>query len=254
MRVFRGFDELPSFGNAVVTVGSFDGLHSGHLQLLERCRELAKSSDAESVVLTFETHPRVVLRRAEGLRLLTTLEEKSILLEQLGIDNLIVIPFDRDFSRLTHEAFIRNYLIEKVGAKTLVVGYNHHFGRDSEGSYNSVVKLGKDYNIEISKVDEWRDAEGNNVSSTVVRTLLSRGEADRAISLLKRPYLIMAQIDGDGRVWCPDALKLIPAEGRYRALVDGVERVVVVDSQGIMWCTDAIQRAKIEILGEAKTL
>ncbi len=251
MRVFRGFDELPAFDNAVVTVGSFDGLHSGHLVLLDRCRELARERGGESVVLTFETHPRVVLRRAEGLRLLTTLEEKILLLESLGVDNLIVIPFDRDFSRLTYEAFVGRYLIDKVGAQLLVVGYNHHFGRDSEGSYSSVVKLGEDYNIEVSKVDEWRDAAGENVSSTVVRRLLSTGEIERAVGLLQRPYLILGQVDGDGRLWCSDALKQIPSQGRYRALVDGVERVVVVDADGVLWCSDVLHDVRIEILGLA---
>ncbi len=250
--MYRGFDELPVFSNAVVTVGSFDGLHSGHLVLLDRCRELARERSGESVVLTFETHPRVVLRRAEGLRLLTTLEEKILLLESLGIDNLIVIPFDRDFSRLTYEAFVKRYLIEKVGATALVVGYNHHFGRDSEGSYNSVVKLGEDYDIEVSKVDEWRDKEGDNVSSTVVRRLLSQDDIDRAVDLLQRPYLILGQVDGDGRLWCNDALKQIPSHGRYRALIDGVERVVVVDADGVMWCSDVLHDVKIEVLGVAK--
>ncbi len=249
MRVFKGFDELPSFSGAVVTVGSFDGLHSGHLVLLDKCRELARERGGESVVLTFETHPRVVLRRSEGLKLLTTLEEKTLLLESLGIDNLIVIPFDRDFSRLTYEAFVKLYLIEKVGAKSLVIGYNHHFGRDSEGSYSSVVKLGEDYNIEIEKVDEWRDSDGQNVSSTVVRKLISTGEIDGALALLQRPYLILGQVDGDGRLWCSDALKLIPSEGRYRALIDGVERVVVVTADGVMWCHDVLHQVKIEILG-----
>lgn len=249
--MFRGFDELPAFDNAVVTVGSFDGLHSGHLVLLDRCRELARERGGESVVLTFETHPRVVLRRAEGLRLLTTLEEKILLLEGLGVDNLIVIPFDRDFSRLTYEAFVGRYLIDKVGAKVLVVGYNHHFGRDSEGSYSSVVKLGEDYNIEVSKVDEWRDTKGENVSSTVVRRLLSTGEIERAVGLLQRPYLILGQVDCDGRLWCSDALKQIPLQGRYRALVDGVERVVVVDVDGVLWCSDVLHDVRIEILGLA---
>ncbi len=254
MRVFRGFGELPSFDGAVATVGSFDGLHSGHLVLLNRCRELARKSGGESVVLTFETHPRVVLRRAEGLRLLTTLEEKIMLLDKLGIDNLIIIPFDRDFSRLSYEAFVRNYLIDKVGVKTLVVGYDHHFGRDNEGSYNSVLRLSEECGVAISKVDKWRSDDGEDVSSTVVRTLLSRGDVERGVSLLERPYLILCQVDADGRVWCADALKLIPAEGRYSALIDGVEGVVCVDRDGVMWCKGAIHSVAIEILGLAKSL
>lgn len=254
MRVFRGFEALPSFGGAVATVGSFDGLHCGHIALLDRCRELAQKSGGESVVLTFETHPRVVLRRAEGLRLLTTLDEKVMLLEQMGIDNLIVIPFDRDFSRLSYEEFVRSYLVDKVGVKSLVVGYDHHFGRDNEGSYSSVMKLGEAYGVEISKVDKRTTEDGKDVSSTVVRTLFSRGEVERGVELLQRPYLILGQVDADGRLWCSDALKLIPAEGRYRAVVNGEQSVVCVDGDGVMWCRDVIHGVVIEISGRAECL
>ncbi len=128
MRVFYGFDALPHFVRPTVTVGSYDGVHSGHLALLRTVAGRARAQGGESVVLTFEPHPRVTLGRADGLRLLTSLEEKIYLLGQQGIDNLIVIPFDKAFSALAPDTFIRDYLVGRIGAETLVVGFNHRFG------------------------------------------------------------------------------------------------------------------------------
>lgn len=249
MRVFKGFDNLPKFNNAVVTLGSFDGVHCGHIALLNKCTELAQSVDGESVVLTFEIHPRVVLGRSEGLRLLMTLEEKISVLEEHGVDNLIVIPFDRDFSRLSHDEFVKRYLVELLGVRCFVAGYNHHLGRGSEGGYSSFVKLSEEYGFDICRVDEWCDVMGNNVSSTVVRSLVARGDIDRVTSLLSRPYRIVAQVDSEGRVWSSDALKLFPAEGEYRVSIDGVPSQIRVDSSGAMWCQEEGQkRITIDIL------
>ncbi len=250
MRVFRGFDSLPNLGNTVVTVGSFDGVHRGHLSLLERACEVAKAKGVESVVLTFEPHPRVVLGQADGLRLLTTLEEKSRVLESCGVDNLIVIPFNKEFSRLTYDAFIKEYLSAKVGLDTLVVGYNHNMGRGSEGLYSSFVEMGASCGFDICKVDEWRDDDGMQVSSTVLRMLVARGEMLRAASLMSRPYLIVGRADGDGRVWSPDALKLYPAEGRYKVLLNGVEWYITVDDKGALWCEKESRDVVIEIISD----
>ena len=130
MRVFHGFDALPHFVRPAVTVGSYDGVHLGHRALIGRLIAEARANGGESIVLTFEPHPRITLGKAEGLRLLTTLDEKTALLEELGVDNVIVIPFDRAFIALSGEEFADDYLIGKVGAETLVAGYNHRFGHD----------------------------------------------------------------------------------------------------------------------------
>ena len=122
MRVFHGFNSLPQFICPVVTVGSYDGVHLGHRALIDRLVAEARTSGGESIVLTFEPHPRITLGRAEGLLLLTTLDEKVRLLETLGVDNVIVIPFDRTFSALSGEEFVREYLLRRLGARTLVVG------------------------------------------------------------------------------------------------------------------------------------
>lgn len=127
MKVFKGLNNLPPFRNAVATMGSFDGVHSGHRELLHRVASTAAASDGESIVLTFEPHPRYVLGSGDGLRLLSTLDEKLWLLERSGIDNVIVLPFTVEFSRTSPREFIEND-IAGIGIRRLVVGYNHRFG------------------------------------------------------------------------------------------------------------------------------
>ena len=139
MRVFHGFENLPSFRSPAATVGSYDGVHSGHRVLLDRIRREAAAVGGESIVLTFDPHPRVTLGTQERLRLLTSLEEKIYLLDRFGIDNLIVIPFDRAFSRIPSESFVKDYLIGKVGVKNLVVvGFMTHMCINStaRGAFN----------------------------------------------------------------------------------------------------------------------
>lgn len=173
MRVFYGFDALPHFVRPTVTVGSYDGVHSGHLALLRTVAGRARAQGGESVVLTFEPHPRVTLGRADGLRLLTSLEEKIYLLGQQGIDNLIVIPFDKAFSALAPDTFIRDYLVGRIGAETLVVGFNHRFGRDKQGSYDYLGSHG--FGLEVVEVGEC-DVDAEKVSSTVIRRLVAQGD------------------------------------------------------------------------------
>lgn len=181
MRIFHGFDALPRFRHAAATVGSFDGVHRGHRALIGHLVDEARKCDGESVVLTFEPHPRITLGRAEGLVLLTTFEEKAALLEELGVDNLIVIPFDRSFSRLSCREFIEEYLLGKVGVETLVVGFNHRFGHD--GVDFSTLEI---EGLRIVRVDEER-VTGEKVSSTVIRNLMAEGDIAEAERLLGHP-------------------------------------------------------------------
>lgn len=177
MRVFRGFDNLCLAERPVVaTVGSFDGLHAGHRVLLARLRSEAAAIDGQSVVVTFDPHPRTVLGGA--VELLTPLEEKIRLLEELGIDNLIVIPFDREFARLGGEEFLRDYLIGRIGAQVLVAGFDHRFGRDG-------FLPPADGSIRVVRVAA-HEVDGQPVSSTRIRRLASRGCAEEVERLLGR--------------------------------------------------------------------
>lgn len=178
IRVFHGFGALPRFVHPVVTVGSYDGVHRGHRALIERLVAEARAAGGESIVLTFDPHPRVTLGRGEGLRLLTTLDEKIALLGELGVDNVIVIPFDRAFSALTGAEFVDRYLIGRVGAETLVAGYNHRFGHDRLDC-DTLAASGR---LRIVKVEPCI-VDGQRVSSTLIRRLLEEGKTAEAARL-----------------------------------------------------------------------
>ena len=178
IRVFHGFGALPRFVHPVVTVGSYDGVHRGHRALIERLVAEARAAGGESIVLTFDPHPRITLGRGEGLRLLTTLDEKIALLGELGVDNVIVIPFDRAFSALTGAEFVDSYLIGRVGAETLVAGYNHRFGHDRLDC-DALAASGR---LRIVKVEPCT-VDGQRVSSTLIRRLLEEGKTAEAARL-----------------------------------------------------------------------
>lgn len=178
IRVFHGFGALPRFVHPVVTVGSYDGVHRGHRALIERLVAEARAAGGESIVLTFDPHPRITLGRGEGLRLLTTLNEKIALLGELGVDNVIVIPFDRAFSALTGAEFVDSYLIGRVGAETLVAGYNHRFGHDRLDC-DTLAASGR---LKIVKVEPCT-VDGQRVSSTLIRRLLEEGKTAEAARL-----------------------------------------------------------------------
>ena len=182
MRVFYGFEHLPHFDHPAVTVGSYDGVHLGHRALIERLVGEARAAGGESIVMTFEPHPRIALGRAEGLRLLTTLDEKIALLEGLGVDNLIVIPFDRTFSALTGREFVDRYLIGRLGAETLVAGFNHRFGHDGLACVDPQVCE----RLRVVRVGPCT-VDGVRVSSTAIRQRFESGDLAGAEHLLGHP-------------------------------------------------------------------
>lgn len=182
MRVFYGFEHLPHFDHPAVTVGSYDGVHLGHRALIERLVGEARAAGGVSIVMTFEPHPRIALGRAEGLRLLTTLDEKIALLEGLGVDNLIVIPFDRTFSALTGREFVDRYLIGRLGAETLVAGFNHRFGHDGLACDDPQVCE----RLRVIRVGPCT-VDGVRVSSTAIRQRFESGDLAGAEHLLGHP-------------------------------------------------------------------
>lgn len=218
MKVVWGFDNPPTLCNAVATVGSYDGVHRGHRVLLDEVIRRAKECGGESVVLTFEPHPRITLGNDEGLRLLSTFEEKCRLLERVGIDNVVVIPFDKAFSQLSREEFIDDYLVGKLGIKQLIVGYNHHFGHNKEGNHSFLLQHGALQVVEIAQYL----ADGNKVSSTVIRKALGEGDIALARQMLGHPYIIVGMADERGVV-VTDRWKLLPADGVYDCCIEGEE-------------------------------
>ena len=152
MKVYRGLEEFEKLDNAVVTTGTFDGVHQGHRKILDRLMEVAKKSNGESVLLTFFPHPRMVLQPESDLKLINTIDEKIKLLRKEGIDHLIIQPFTKEFSRTTSLEFVRDLLVNQIGTKKLVIGYDHHFGRNREGSFDHLKEFGPIYGFEVEEI------------------------------------------------------------------------------------------------------
>lgn len=216
MKVVWGFDNPPLLHNAVATVGSYDGVHRGHCILLDEVIRRAKECGGESIVLTFEPHPRITLGNDEGLRLLSTFEEKCRLLERVGVDYVVVIPFDEAFSRLSREEFTDDYLVGKLGIKQLVVGYNHHFGHNKEGDHSFLQQHGA---LQVVQVAQYTD-NGGKISSTVIRKAMADGDMALARQLLGHSYPVIGVADDKGVVLV-DKYKLLPANGRYACTING---------------------------------
>lgn len=217
--------------NSVVTVGTFDGVHAGHHVLINRVVEKAKVVNGRSVIVTFDPHPREIINPGkDGIRLLTSLNERSELLADLGVDLMVVIPFDRDFSLLTSEEFIRDVIWEKIGVKKFIIGYDHQFGRNREGTIDTVMKVGRELGFGAHVVSK-QEVEDRTVSSTVIRRALQdTGDVKLAANLLERSYMLHGTvIHGDKRgktigfptanISVDDHRKIIPKMGVYAVKV-----------------------------------
>ncbi len=239
MRVFTDMNSLPVFRNPVVTVGSFDGVHRGHKSLLEIMREKSCVSKGETIVVTFAEHPRNVLKSGEALQLLTSLNEKILLLEKEGIDNLVVMPFDDAVSRLSPEDFIRDFIIGKLGAKELVVGYNHHFGHNKNGSAATLQGMEAKYGFHIYEAPKLSYGE-MKISSTTIRKAISEGNMRQAGKMMGHPYTIMATVGEEGELMTGEPLKLLPPHGRYFVDVNGVNGIFTVGGNGSVTLETAV--------------
>lgn len=236
MKVYHNIDDFTPLKNAVVTIGTFDGVHQGHREIISRIIELAKEINGESVILTFFPHPRMILHpEDQNLKLITTIDEKAELLEALGVDHLIITPFSRDFSNQSAEDYIREVLVKKIGTKRIVIGYDHRFGKDRQGGLADLQRLAPQYGFEVIEIPE-QDIDAVAVSSTRIREALLQGDIAKANNFLGYPfYLTGMVIKGDqlGRqLGYPTAnlqvieqYKLIPADGIYssKVLIKGIE-------------------------------
>lgn len=243
MRIFRGLDNLPRFQGAVATMGSFDGLHCGHRVLLDRVLERKAQLGGESVVITFDPHPRYVLGTGEGMQLLSTIEEKALLLEQAGIDNLLIIPFTIAFSQTSPQEFITT-LSERIGIQTMVVGYNHRFGHKKEGNYDYLSS--RRGNMEILMVEQQQVAK-SKVSSTIVRQNIAKGLMERASAMLSRPYIIICQSLGDGSLAGIAPQKMLPPAGAYVVNVNGEKNELWIGQQRTLHLAHAATEGKVLI-------
>ena len=226
MNVNYGIQEFKKLENAVVTSGTFDGVHLGHQKILKRLNEVAELTNGESVVITFYPHPRSVISPDNQIvKLLSTLDEKIELLEKSGVNHLLIIPFTREFSELSSEEFIQKILIETIGTKTLVIGYDHRFGKNREGGFD-YLKLNKEkYGFGIEEISR-QDIENVGVSSSKIRKALQEGDVPSADHFLGRNYSLSGVIVKGkqlGRtigfptanIQVREIAKLIPLDGVY---------------------------------------
>lgn len=215
MRIDYGFDTISADVRSVVTIGSFDGVHSGHKVLLSALKQMAKRLDAESVVVTFDPHPRIAMGRAEGMGLLSTIEERALLLEREGIDRMVVARFDENFRSQPYDSFVRESLVAKLGMVGMIVGYNHRLGRGNEGNYDSLQPLAAECGFELERVSQHL-VDGGKISSTVVRDVMVQGDMREVAHLLGQRYIVVGDAKS-GIVDIADEYKLLPTSGVYNA-------------------------------------
>lgn len=230
MRIYYSLDDFTRLKYAIVTSGTFDGVHLGHQKILGRLKEIAAKNSGETVVITFWPHPRLILQPDdESLRLLNTFEEKAELLKQQGIQHLLRIPFTKEFSQITSQAFIKNILVDIIGTKKLVIGYDHRFGNNREGSFEQLKLNGPTYGFDVEEIER-QDVDHVGVSSSKIRQALESGDIETATHFLGRPYSMTGSVvKGDklGRVLgYPTANidldsrhKLIPSDGIYAVTI-----------------------------------
>jgi riboflavin kinase/FMN adenylyltransferase len=231
LKIYNQLSEFKKLDHAVVTIGTFDGVHYGHQKIIKRLCELARATGGESVILTFFPHPRLIIDpENQDLKMINTIKEKAQILADLGVDHLIITPFTRDFSNLNPEEYIQNVLVETIGTKHLIVGYDHRFGKDRKGGMPELEVCAKkfDYNIEV--IDE-QDINDVAVSSTKIRQALLSGDVALAAKYLGYHFSLQGRvIKGDkiGRtigfptanLFVEESYKLIPSDGIYAVTVD----------------------------------
>ncbi|HEY4785445.1 MAG TPA: bifunctional riboflavin kinase/FAD synthetase [Bacteroidales bacterium] len=228
MKVHYNFDNY-KVQKPVITVGAFDGVHKGHVEILNLVRNYALKINGESIVVTFWPHPRLVLNHDESIRLLNTLDEKLSLFANAGIDHVVVIPFTEEFSELSSNQFIEEIMVKKLNVNHLIVGFNHHFGKGREGNFETMKEHAGHFGFTIEKLDA-QMVENEKVSSTLIRKALNEGDIELANKCLGYHYSITGKVlEGKkiGRtigfptanVLINEAFKLVPKVGVYAVIV-----------------------------------
>ena len=193
MKVFNSISSYVSQKQSIVTIGTFDGVHIGHQEIIEKIIEDAKNSDCESLILTFFPHPRMVLAHESGVKLLNTINEKIELLQKIGLSDLIIHPFDETFSQLSAEEFVADILVEKLKIKKIILGHDHRFGKNRSASIEDLIIFGKKYNFEVEQISAQK-IDQVAISSTKIRTALLEGNITLANQYLGYQYSFSGKV------------------------------------------------------------
>lgn len=231
MKIYKNIDEFKGVDYPVVTVGTFDGVHIGHQKIIKRLTEEARKNNGETVLITFHPHPRLIIHSdSKNFKFINTQKRKFELLEKAGIDHLIIIPFTKEFSRQTSEEFIKNIVVDKVKTKKLVIGYNHHFGKNRLGDFRNLFDLGRKYGFKVEKIPV-QDVKNIAISSTKIRKALNEGKIRKANELLGYDYSITGKVVHGSRIGhtigfptanidVENEYKLIAANGVYACRIE----------------------------------
>ncbi|ARS41106.1 riboflavin biosynthesis protein RibF [Sphingobacteriaceae bacterium GW460-11-11-14-LB5] len=244
MKIYHNLSDFKKLDNAIVTIGTFDGVHFGHQKIIKQLVEKAKSDKGESVILTFFPHPRMIIDpENQDLKMINTINEKAKILKGLGVDHLIITPFTRDFSNQLPEDYIKNTLVNNIGTKHIIIGYDHRFGKDRSGNLNDLKAAGLHYGFSVEEIME-QDIHDVAVSSTKIRQALLAGDVSLANDYLGYPFSIFGRvIKGDkiGRtigfptanIFVEETYKLIPGDGIYAVTVEMESEVRSPESEDI---------------------
>lgn len=231
MKVYHSLEEVPEIRNLIVTQGTFDGVHPGHVKVLKKVIETAKNVRGESMLITFYPHPRLVLYPNDNsLRLLNTIAEKGDLIEKAGIDHMLVLPFTDEVARLSPLDFVRSILVEKLNIHTIIIGYDHRFGKNREGSFEDLLSFGEMFEFKVIEIPA-SEVDDIAISSTRIRKALLSGDLNQANALLGRPYSLRGTVIHGKQVGrkigfptanikITDSYKLIPFTGVYAVWVN----------------------------------
>ncbi|MEH3112953.1 bifunctional riboflavin kinase/FAD synthetase [Pedobacter terrae] len=231
MKIYHNLSEFKKLDNAIVTIGTFDGVHFGHQKIIKQLVQKAKTDHGESVILTFFPHPRMIIDpENQDLKMINTINEKAEILKGLGVDHLIITPFTRDFSNQLPEDYIKNILVDNIGTKHIIIGYDHRFGKDRSGNLSVLKAAGTHFGFTVEEIME-QDIHDVAVSSTKIRQALLAGDVGLANDYLGYPFSIFGRvIKGDkiGRtigfptanIFVEETYKLIPGDGIYAVTVE----------------------------------
>lgn len=239
MRVYRSIEEF-SARNPIVTIGMFDGVHAGHRAILRQLEQSKQNLDGESVLLTFWPHPRIFFGKTEGFKMLTTMDEKLCMLEQLGLDVCLILPFTADFARLSPEEYISTIIHRGIGAKKVVIGHDHRYGHNGSGNFDLMQDYGNRLGFNVEQISAF-SFENQTISSTKIRNNIAQGNIEIANKFLSYPYFLNGEVVAGSQigrtigfptanVQVNSSYKEIPAKGVY----SGTVKVDNIDYQAVI--------------------